>query len=87
MDKVEIPRKSIYRLSIYQRCLQALRENEVSTVSSGALAKAAGQYRFQLMMRAPSTKLMTAHLKKVIAVTTMPEDVILTIDVDPIYLG
>ena len=48
MTKVEIPRKSIYRLSIYQRCLQALRENEVSTVSSGALAKAAGVKPTQL---------------------------------------
>ena len=48
MDKVEIPRKSIYRLSIYQRCLQALIENDVSTVSSGALAKAAGVKPTQL---------------------------------------
>ena len=51
------------------------------------LARAAGQYRFQLMMRAPTTKLITTHLNKVLAVTTMPEDVILTIDVDPTYLG
>ena len=48
MSKVEIPRKSIYRLSIYQRCLQTLKENEVSTVSSGALAKAAGVKPTQL---------------------------------------
>lgn len=27
------------------------------------------------------------HLNQVVAVTTMPEDVILTIDVDPTYLG
>jgi redox-sensing transcriptional repressor len=40
--KIDIPRKSIYRLSIYQRCLQRLRENQVDTVSSAALAKAAG---------------------------------------------
>ena len=39
--KIDIPRKSIYRLSIYQRCLQRLRENQVDTVSSAALAKAA----------------------------------------------
>jgi redox-sensing transcriptional repressor len=37
-----IPRKSIYRLSIYHRCLQRLRENGVETVSSEALARAAG---------------------------------------------
>src|SRR5690606_14883640 len=36
-----IPRKSIYRLSIYHRCLQRLKENKVETVSSEALASAA----------------------------------------------
>ena len=37
-----IPRKTIYRLSIYLRCLARLRENGIGTVSSEALAKAAG---------------------------------------------
>ena len=48
MHRVDIPRKSIYRLSIYQRCLQRLKENEVDTVSSEALAKAAGVKSTQL---------------------------------------
>ena len=48
MSKLEIPRKSIYRLSIYQRCLQKLLENQVETVSSDALAKAAGVKSTQL---------------------------------------
>ena len=46
--KLEIPKKSIYRLSIYQRCLDRLRENEIETVSSEALAKAAGVKPTQL---------------------------------------
>lgn len=46
--KIDIPRKSIYRLSIYQRCLHRLRENQVDTVSSAALAKAAGVKSTQL---------------------------------------
>ncbi|MFN0077932.1 MAG: redox-sensing transcriptional repressor Rex [Prosthecobacter sp.] len=46
--KIDIPRKSIYRLSIYQRCLHRLRENRVDTVSSAALAKAAGVKSTQL---------------------------------------
>ncbi len=37
-----MPRKTIYRLSIYLRCLVRLRENGIGTVSSEALAKAAG---------------------------------------------
>jgi redox-sensing transcriptional repressor len=37
----EIPRKAIYRLSVYLRCLARLKENDIRTVSSEALAKAA----------------------------------------------
>jgi len=44
----EIPRKTIYRLSIYSRCLTRLRENGIGTVSSEALAKAAGVKPTQL---------------------------------------
>lgn len=43
-----LPRKAVYRLSIYQRCLQTLIGNEVDTVSSEALAKAAGVKSTQL---------------------------------------
>jgi redox-sensing transcriptional repressor len=43
-----IPRKTIYRLSIYLRCLARLRENRINTVSSEALAKAAGVKPTQL---------------------------------------
>ena len=44
----EIPRKTIYRLSIYLRCLARLKENGIGTVSSEALAKAAGVKPTQL---------------------------------------
>jgi redox-sensing transcriptional repressor len=43
-----IPRKTIYRLSIYLRCLARLKENRVQTVSSEALAKVAGVKPTQL---------------------------------------
>ncbi|MDX1952639.1 MAG: redox-sensing transcriptional repressor Rex [Verrucomicrobiota bacterium] len=46
--KAEIPRKAIYRLSVYLRCLQRLKSNEIRTVSSEALAKAAGVKSTQL---------------------------------------
>ena len=48
MEKVEIPKKAIYRLSIYQRCLSKLQENGKETVSSSALAGAAGVKPAQL---------------------------------------
>jgi redox-sensing transcriptional repressor len=44
----EPPRKTIYRLSIYQRCLGRLQSNAVETVSSEALAKVAGVKPTQL---------------------------------------
>ena len=47
-DRLIIPRKTIYRLSIYLRCLARLRENSIGTVSSEALAKAAGVKPTQL---------------------------------------
>ena len=46
--RTEIPRQAIYRLSVYLRCLQRLKGNQVQTVSSEALAKAAGVKPTQL---------------------------------------
>ena len=47
-DRPEIPRKTVYRLSVYLRCLQRLRTNGIRTVSSEALAKVAGVKPTQL---------------------------------------
>ncbi|MCK6501730.1 MAG: redox-sensing transcriptional repressor Rex [Nitrospira sp.] len=43
-----IPRKTVYRLSIYFRCLTRLKHNGLQTVSSEALARAAGVKPTQL---------------------------------------
>jgi len=48
MEKPLIPGKTIYRLSIYHRCLKRLDENQMETVSSSTLAKAAGVNAAQL---------------------------------------
>lgn len=47
-DLPEIPRKTIYRLSVYLRCLARLKDNNIQTVSSEALAKVAGVKPTQL---------------------------------------
>jgi redox-sensing transcriptional repressor len=47
-EKSAIPKKVIYRLSTYLRCLQRLADNGIDTVSSGTLAKAAGVNSSQL---------------------------------------
>ena len=46
--RLEIPRKTIYRLSIYLRCLARLKDNNIQTVSSETLAKVAGVKPTQL---------------------------------------
>ncbi len=48
MTKLDIPRKTVYRLSLYQRGLQLLERNQIETVSSAALAKASGVKPTQL---------------------------------------
>src|SRR3954469_17966873 len=48
MSKLVIPRKTVYRLSLYYRALQRALANHVDTVSSEALAKAAGVKPTQL---------------------------------------
>lgn len=48
VTRTTIPRKTIYRLSIYFRCLQRLKKNGIDTVSSEALARGAGVKPTQL---------------------------------------
>jgi redox-sensing transcriptional repressor len=46
--KFVIPRKAVYRLSLYYRVLERLLQNRIETVSSDALAKATGVKPTQL---------------------------------------
>jgi redox-sensing transcriptional repressor len=48
VPKLVIPRKAVYRLSLYYRVLERLNQNSIETVSSDALAKAAGVKPTQL---------------------------------------
>jgi len=48
VSRQPIPRKTVYRLSLYYRNLQRLKANQIATVSSTALAKAAGVKPTQL---------------------------------------
>jgi len=48
VSKSIIPRKAIYRLSLYFRILERLHQNQIETVSSATLAKAAGVKPTQL---------------------------------------
>jgi primosomal protein N' (replication factor Y) (superfamily II helicase) len=50
------------------------------------LARAKGFYRYQIILRAPTTKLVTAPLKKVMKTFKWPEGVTCAIDVDAVSL-
>ncbi len=51
-----------------------------------AMAKAHGQFRYQLLLRTPKIRPLCRHLRQVIEATGLPEDVIVTWDVDPVSL-
>jgi primosomal protein N' (replication factor Y) (superfamily II helicase) len=50
------------------------------------LARAKGEYRFQILLRGPRTSEMTAPLKAVLKDLTFPEDVAVAVDVDALSL-
>jgi primosomal protein N' (replication factor Y) len=51
------------------------------------LSKASGMFRFQLMLRASSARLLARYLASITEKLTFPADVQVTIDVDPLYLA
>jgi primosomal protein N' (replication factor Y) len=46
------------------------------------LVRAHGQFRFQLMLRAPRARLLTGHVQAVLARTSLPDDVTVVFDMD-----
>lgn len=51
-----------------------------------SLAKAHGQYRFQLLLRASAIRPLARHVQGVLRGFTVPPEVIVTCDVDPVHL-
>lgn len=50
------------------------------------LARAKGQYRYQIMMRCPSVKAMTEPIEAVLKDFKLPKDLVCTVDVDALNL-
>ncbi len=51
-----------------------------------ALAKSHGQFRFQLLLRTQKIRPLGRHIRRVMQETALPEEVIVTWDVDPVSL-
>lgn len=73
--------------TLHRRLLEGLPEGVImGEPAPCAMAKAHGQFRFQLLLRAPKIRPLCRHIQQVIAATKLPEDVIVTWDVDPVSL-
>lgn len=54
---------------------------------SAPLSKAKGQYRFQILLRSPkNSSALSVHIRNVVANFPLPQEIILSIDVDPYNL-
>jgi len=54
--------------------------------SPAALSKAHGQFRFQLLLRSEKIRPLARHIQNVVESLTLPQDVIVVWDVDPVQL-
>jgi len=59
---------------------------QVSGACPAPLAKAKGRYRYQILMRAPSTRAMTLPLRDVMGKKILPPGVTLAVDVDALNI-
>ena len=73
--------------TLHRRLLDGLPEGAImGEPAPSALAKAHGQFRFQLLLRSDKIRALTRHIQSVVRATTLPQDVIVVWDVDPVSL-
>jgi primosomal protein N' (replication factor Y) len=73
--------------TLHRRLLEGLSEDVLmGEPAPCAMAKAHGQYRYQLLLRAAKIRPLCRHIQQVLQATTLPADVIVTWDVDPVSL-
>jgi primosomal protein N' (replication factor Y) len=78
-----------YAATLFARELAETAGNDyiVSDAYPAPLAKAKGLYRYQVILRATTTRLMTRPLRALLQRKLLPPDVTLAIDVDAVNLG
>lgn len=73
--------------TLHRRLLEALPEGVImGEPAPCALAKSHGQFRFQLLLRTPKIRPLCRYVRQIVEATTLPEEVIVTWDVDPVSL-
>lgn len=74
--------------TLHKRLRQDLPDGiRMSEPAPSPLVKAAGQFRFQVLLRCGSARKMVAHIRRHLDTLDFPQDVIVTIDVDPYNLS
>jgi primosomal protein N' (replication factor Y) len=73
--------------TLHRRLAEGLPEGaRLGEVAPAPLTKAKGQYRFQISLRSPKTPMLHRHVRAVLQRFTLPEEVHLSVDVDPYHL-
>ncbi|WP_395751599.1 primosomal protein N' [Prosthecobacter sp.] len=73
--------------TLHRRLLEGLGEDVLmGEPAPCAMAKAHGQFRFQLLLRTAKIRPLCRHIQQVMQATSLPDDVIVTWDVDPVSL-
>lgn len=74
--------------TLYKRLEQGLPEGTImGEPTPAALAKAHGQHRFQLLLRSDKIRTLCAHIKRVVDGLTLPADIYVSWDVDPMNVA
>jgi len=66
--------------------LAVARNLVIAGPAAAPLARAKGDYRYQIMLRTPRMSALSASLAELTSTLSLPDDVSLTIDVDPVNL-
>lgn len=70
-----------------QAVASAFRDLIIAGPAPAPLLRAETFYRYQLMLRTPAMSRLSSRLAGILAGLTLPEDVTLTVDIDPVSLG
>ena len=64
-----------------------LRDLIIAGPAPAPLARAESNYRYQIMLRTRQMSRLSQHLAKLIEVLSLPDDVTLSVDIDPVNLA
>jgi primosomal protein N' (replication factor Y) len=85
-DKVKFSATHLRR-ELDKLAAASLSDLRIAGPAPAPLLRAETYYRYQLMLRTRAMSRLSGALAKLIAELTLPEDVMLTVDIDPVNLG